>query len=62
MRMLFHNWTPPPIMFTKEKLNTYPPLFSNNPLQWRSGLFAFEQTALFYGVLREYSERLNKSI
>ncbi|MDF2944316.1 MAG: hypothetical protein K0S01_3174, partial [Herbinix sp.] len=26
MRMLFHNWTPPPIMITKEKLNTYPPL------------------------------------
>ena len=36
--MLFHNWTPPPIMITKEKLNTYPPLFSNNPLQRRSGL------------------------
>ena len=29
--MLFHNWTPPPIMFTKEKLNTYPPLFNGRP-------------------------------
>ncbi len=31
MRMLFHNWTPPPIMITKDKLNTYPPLFNENP-------------------------------
>ena len=23
MRMLFHDWIPPPIMITKEKLNTY---------------------------------------
>jgi len=29
--MLFHSWTPPPIMITKEKLNTYPPLFSKSP-------------------------------
>jgi hypothetical protein len=29
--MLFHNWIPPPIMITKEKLNTYPPLFSRQP-------------------------------
>jgi len=29
--MLFHNWIPPPIMITKEKLNTYPPLFSKTP-------------------------------
>ena len=46
MRMLFHNWTPPPIMITKEKLNTYPPLFSNNPLQWCSGLFAYARKPL----------------
>ena len=32
MRMLFHNWTPPPIMITNEKLNTYPPLFSEEPV------------------------------
>jgi hypothetical protein len=32
MRMLFHNWTPPPIMNTKDKLNTYPPLFSEEPV------------------------------
>ena len=41
MRMLFHNWIPPPIMITNEKLNTYPPLFSNSPPQRRGGLFAF---------------------
>lgn len=31
MRMLFHSWIPPPIMITKDKLNTYPPLLVCNP-------------------------------
>lgn len=56
MRMLFHNWIPPPIMVTKEKLNTYPPLFSNNPLQRRSGLFAYGYNRLIYWVLRVSSK------
>jgi hypothetical protein len=40
MRMLFRNWIPPPIMITKEKLNTYPPLFCETPMTWRHGGFA----------------------
>ncbi len=43
MRMLFHNWTPPPIMITKEKLNTYPPLFSETPVRDDRG-FALRET------------------
>jgi len=37
MRMLFHNWIPPPVMVTKEKLNTYPPLFSRWPAEVSAG-------------------------
>ena len=36
MRMLFRNWIPPPIMNTKEKLNTYPPLFNETPMAMTS--------------------------
>ena len=53
MRMLFHDWTPPPIMITKEKLNTYPPLFSKSLPQRRGRLFAYmlEQANLL-GVMK----------
>ena len=40
--MLFHNWIPPPIMITKEKLNTYPPLFSETPMAMASwGFYSY---------------------
>jgi hypothetical protein len=39
--MLFHNWTPPPIMSTKEKLNTYPPLFNGRPVTTKWQVFHF---------------------
>jgi len=39
--MLFHNWTPPPIMTTKEKLNTYPPLFNERPVTMAWQVFHF---------------------
>ena len=51
--MLFHNWTPPPIMITKEKLNTYPPLFSNSLPQRRGRLFACGLECLIYKGFRD---------
>jgi len=52
MRMLFHNWIPPPIMITKEKLNTYPPLFNERPGTIVAGLsFCSANVGTFSQVL-----------
>ncbi len=45
--MLFHDWIPPPIMITKEKLNTYPPLFNERPVTMAWQVFHFLWKSLF---------------
>ncbi len=52
--MLYHNWTPPPIMTTNEKLNTYPPLFNERPVTMAWQVFHFVLGSTVFKALKVY--------